>query len=173
MSRPCWDKGVPAPELIRHISGKSPGNAIDLGCGTGTNLLYLAKNGWRITGLDYAPLAIVKAKRKLKNFQKTLLIADVTKLDEIELPGPYDLGLDIGCLHSLPESSRLPYIKGLGKWILPGSSFLIYAFQPDDKNNKKGIPKAELISYFMDGFELVNYEQGQKRSSAWYYFRKK
>ena len=64
--RPRWDTGVPAPELIRYISGKKPGNAIDLGCGTGTNLRYLARHDWMITGLDYAPLAIDKAKKEFR-----------------------------------------------------------------------------------------------------------
>lgn len=172
LSRPGWDKRVPAPELIRQISGRTPGNAIDLGCGTGTNLLYLAQQGWNITGLDYAPLAIIKAKRKLKNFQKILLVADVTKLAAMDLPGPYDLGLDMGCLHSLPESYRPSYIKGLEKWIKPGSILLIYAFQPGEFSRNKGITRAEMITYFKDGFDLINYEQGQGRPSAWYYFKK-
>lgn len=173
LSRPRWDKGFPAPELIRYVSGKKPGNVIDLGCGTGTHLLYLAENNWTITGLDFAPLAIIKAKRKLRNYQKTLLVADVTRLADIDLPGPYDLGLDLGCLHSLPESSRPPYIKGLEKWIKPKSILMIYAFQPDEFSRNKGITKAEMMAYFANSFDLINYEQGKGRPSAWYYFQKK
>lgn len=171
--QPRWDTGVPAPELIRYISGKTPGNAIDLGCGTGTNLLYLAQNNWNITGLDYAPRAIEKAKRKLKNYQKKLLVADVTRLATIDLPGPYDLGLDMGCLHSIAESSRPQYIKGLEKWIKPESIMMVYAFQPGAYSSVKGVTKAEMIMYFTNSFELINYEQGQGRPSAWYYFQKK
>jgi len=172
LSKPRWDKGVPAPELIRYISGVTPGNSIDLGCGTGTNLLYLAEKGWTITGLDYAPLAIFKAKRKLKKYQKKLLVADVTKLDAIDLPGPYDLGLDMGCFHNLSGTGRERYVEGLEKWIRSNGVFMVYAFQPSDSLDK-GITKADMIAYFNTSFDLINYEQGQGRPSAWYYFKKK
>jgi SAM-dependent methyltransferase len=172
LSKPKWDTGVTAPEIIRYISGKTPGNAIDLGCGTGTNLLFLAQQGWNITGLDYPPLVIDKAKRKLSDFQKTLLVADVTKLSNYDLPGPYDMGLDMGCFHNLSEEGRLRYVEGLEKWIRSNGVFMVYAFQPHNNMNK-GITKAEMITYFKDSFELINYEQGQGRPSAWYYFQKK
>ena len=171
LAKPRWDTGITAPELIRYISGKTPGNAIDLGCGTGTNLLYLAQHDWTITGLDYAPLAIEKATRKLRNYQKTLLVADVTKLSNYDLPGPYDMGLDMGCFHNLSEAGRREYVKGLEKWIKPHGVVMIYAFQPSD-SLVKGIIKKEMIAYFMNSFNLVNYEQGQGRPSAWYYFKK-
>ena len=172
ISKPRWDTGVPAPELVRFISGKTPGNAIDLGCGTGTNLLYLAQHNWVITGLDYAPLAIEKAKRKLSKYQKTLLVADVTKFADIDLPGPYNLGLDMGCFHNLSETGRLNYIKGLEKWISSNGVVMIYAFQPSD-SLVKGINKKDMIASFTNSFDLINYEQGQGRPSAWYYFKKK
>ena len=172
LSNPRWDTGVPAPELIRFISGKTPGNAIDLGCGTGTNLLYLAQHNWKITGLDYAPLAIDKAKRKLRDYQKTLLVADVTKLATFDLPGPYDLGLDMGCIHILSETGRLCYIEGLERWIKPNGVIMIYAFQPSD-SMVKGINKSEMTTDFRNSFDLINYEQGKGRPSAWYYFKKK
>jgi len=172
LSKPKWDTGVPAPEIIRYISGKTPGNAIDLGCGTGTNLLYLAQHGWAITGLDFAPLAIERAKKKLIKFQNTLFVADVTKLSNYELPGLYDLGLDMGCFHNLSEAGRLRYVEGLEKWIKSNGVFMVYAFQPKI-NKEKGISKADMIAYFNTNFDLINYEQGQGRPSAWYYFKKK
>jgi len=172
LSKPQWDTGVPAPELIRYIFGKTPGSAIDLGCGTGTNLLYLAQQGWSITGLDYAPLAIEKAKKKLKKFQKTLLVADVTKLTDMDLPGPYDLGLDMGCFHNLSEAGRLRYVEGLEKWIRSNGVIMVYAFQPSESMDK-GITKTDMIAYFRNSFDLINYEQGQGKPSAWYYFKKK
>jgi cyclopropane fatty-acyl-phospholipid synthase-like methyltransferase len=128
--RPPWDTEIPAPEIIRFISGKTPGNVIDMGCGTGTNLLYLAQQKWMVTGIDFAPLAIYKAKRKLKNYPNTLLVADITKLSDLDLPGPYDLVLDMGCLHSLSDTDRPQYIKGLEKWITPKGVLMIFSFQP-------------------------------------------
>jgi SAM-dependent methyltransferase len=170
--KPRWDSGIPAPELIRFIAGKKPGNAIDVGCGTGTNLLYLAQYNWQVTGIDFAPLAIAKAKRKLEDYPKKLLLADATKLAGLALPGPYDLVLDMGCFHSLSFTGRLAYEKGLEKWIKPGGVVMIYAFQPADASDPRGVTRAEMSVCFKDHFELINYEQGQGRPSAWYYFRR-
>jgi len=168
--RPRWDTGIPAPELVRFITGKAPGNALDVGCGTGTNLLYLAQHSWKVTGIDFAPLAIARAKRKLRDNPKTLLVADVTKLAELELPGPFDLALDMGCFHSLSGMDRLAYGKGMEKWIKSNGVLMIYSFQPSNYPDVKGITREEMVVCFKDYFELVNYEQGQGRPSAWYYF---
>jgi cyclopropane fatty-acyl-phospholipid synthase-like methyltransferase len=169
--RPPWDTGIPAPEIVRFIAGKPPGKAIDVGCGTGTNLRYLARHKWEITGIDFAPKAIAKAKRKLADVPKTLLVADVTKFAELELPGPYDLALDMGCFHSLSAAGRLAYVKGLEKWVKPQGIFMVYAFQPFDETDMRGISREAMTGYFKDLFELINYEQGQGRPSAWYYFK--
>jgi len=170
---PPWDTGIPAPEIVRFIAGKNPGKAIDLGCGTGTNLLYLAQHGWTVTGIDQAPLAVRKAKGKLKNLPKTLLVADVTQLAGLELPGPYDLGLDMGCFHTLAETFRPKYVEGMEKWIKEGGVLMIYAFQSAESSPVQGISREEMTAYFRGRFELVNYEQGQGRPSAWYYFQRR
>jgi len=173
LSKPRWDTGIPAPELIRFVEGKAHGKAIDIGCGTGTNLLYLAQHQWEVTGIDYAPLAIKAARRKLKPYSATLLVADVTKLCDLPLPGPYDLALDMGCFHSLSTTGREDYIQGVEKWITRTGVYMVYAFQPSTTQDVKGISKEEMLAYFKNGFVLVDYEQGQGRPSAWYYFERK
>jgi cyclopropane fatty-acyl-phospholipid synthase-like methyltransferase len=173
LSRPRWDGGIPAPELVRFIAGKPPGNAIDIGCGTGTNVLYLAQHGWQVTGVDFAPRAIARAKRKTRNYRATLLVADVTKLAGHELPGAYDLGLDMGCFHSLSGSSRPAYVKDMEKWIKTQGVLMIYAFQPSKASAARGTTREDMIAYFRENFELFQYEQGEGRPSAWYYFRRR
>ena len=171
--QPRWDTGIPAPELLRFIQGKPPGKAIDIGCGTGTNLLTLAQQHWTVTGIDYAPLAIRKARNKLKGHPATLLVADVARLQFLDLPGPYDLALDMGCFHCLSVQDRKAFVQGLEKWINQNGTYLVYAFQPSIRKNMKGISKSDMIGYFAEKFFLRNYEQGRGRPSAWYYFERK
>src|SRR6185503_4164631 len=61
------DSGVPEPMLIQVVdSGELPvGRALDVGCGTGTNAIWLAQRGYDVLGVDLAPLAIQKARAKL------------------------------------------------------------------------------------------------------------
>jgi SAM-dependent methyltransferase len=171
--RPPWDSGVPAPELARAIAGQPPGRALDLGCGTGTNVRYLAEHGWQATGVDFVPRAIQKAKRKLRDVNATLMVGDVTRLEKLPLSGPFDLALDMGCFHSLPEPGRARYAAGLYHWLRPGAQYLLYAFQPDPAQGAWGLAKDDVIATFTNnGFTLTDYEQGNGRPSAWYYFRR-
>lgn len=170
--KPPWDSGIPAPELVRTIADRPPGRALDLGCGTGTNVRYLAEHGWQATGIDFAPSAIAKARRKLGHLSATLLVGDVTQLEKLPLPGPFDLALDMGCFHSLTDGGRRRYAAGLKHWMAPGSLYLLYAWQPDPARNLWGITREEMVSWFADGFHLTGYEQGQGRASAWYYFER-
>ena len=105
-----WDTGITPPEVMEFLGRAAPGRALDLGCGTGTNALEMARRGWRVTGVDFASRAIREARRKAarEGFGIEFLAADVSDLRE--LAGPYDYALDIGCLHSLPEKSRAGYV---------------------------------------------------------------
>ena len=170
--QPRWDTGIPVPEMVRFVSQKPIGNALDLGCGTGTNLFYLAEHGWSVTGIDFISKPIRKAKKKLKGLPATLLVEDVAHLISLDIPGPYDLLLDVGCFHNLSISEREKVVAGIRYWLKPGASIMIYAFQPENDSNSKGISREDMVACFGEGFELTNIEQGKGRPSAWYYFRR-
>jgi SAM-dependent methyltransferase len=170
--KPPWDTGLTAPELVRALADRPPGRALDLGCGTGTNVRYLAEHGWQATGIDFVPRAIAKARRKLRGLPATLLVGDVTQLGRLPLPGPFDLALDMGCFHSLSEAERIRYASGLRHWMTPRGIYLLYAWQPDPARGLRGIPREDVIAAFADGFTPTGYEQGQGRPSAWYYFER-
>ena len=171
--KPRWDTGIPVPELVRFVAENPAGNALDLGCGTGTNLLFLAEHGWSVSGIDFVPSAIRMAKKKLRPYQATLLQEDVTRLASLTLPGPYDLLLDVGCFHTLSLGNRQKVMDGIRRWLNPGGFIMIYAFQPMDDSDSRGISRQDMTALFDHGFEQVNYEQGQGRPSAWYYFQRK
>src|SRR3990172_1030198 len=111
--KPPWDTGISPPELMDFISHHPPGRALDLGCGTGTNVITLAQHGWQATGIDFAQRAIKKAHRKARQagVNVDLRVADVTRLEE--LSGLFELILDMGCYHSLPSAGRQAYLSNL------------------------------------------------------------
>jgi SAM-dependent methyltransferase len=110
-------------------SGKlEPCRAIDLGCGIGENVIYLAQQGFEVTGVDISPRAIAKARRKAQaaGVSPTFLVGDVTNLTGVE--GPFDLVVDNGCLHSLFRSAREGYVRTLLRLTRPGSRYFLRCF---------------------------------------------
>ncbi len=170
---PPWDTGIPAPELVRTVAALPAGKAIDLGCGTGTNVLYLAEHGWEVTGVDFVGRAIAAAKRKLGSRPATLLTEDATNLAAIALPGPYDLALDMGCFHSLSRADRARYARGLAHWMKRGGLFLLYAWRPEHPGDTRGVSREDVAACFETDFRLYQYEQGTGHPSAWYYFKRR
>jgi len=156
---------VTPPELERFVGSHPPGRAFDLGCGTGTNVVYLARHGWEAVGVDFAGRAIAKARRRAREAGVTciFLAGDVTRL---ALDGQFDLALDIGCLHSIAASGRAGYAAGLARVVRSGGTYLLYAFAPGGP--AVGLTAEDVRATFADAFEVVGLEEGRGRPSAWY-----
>ena len=174
LRRPPWDSGITPPELHEFIAAHPAGRALDLGCGTGTNVLTLAQNGWRVTGVDFVPKAIQLAKRKTKNVKDKvdLHVGDVTNLRGIT--GPFDLALDSGCFLGVENKSA--YLDELDRLLARGGHWLLYAFlRPDTLPSGPGLDAATLNRIQASGFSLLSRTDGfdrRDRPSAWFLFQK-
>jgi ubiquinone/menaquinone biosynthesis C-methylase UbiE len=175
LHRPPWDSGLPPPELLAYITSHAPGSAIDLGCGTGTNVVTLAQNGWQVTGVDFIPHAITIAKRKIKkaNIQANLRVGDVTNLEGIN--GPFDLALDIGCFHGVTNKSA--YLDELKRLLARRGHWLLYGFfKPASQPAGAGLTTSDLDQILAGGFSLLSRTDGsdaKERPSAWILFEKR
>lgn len=87
LGRPVWDVPI-QPELRATIEGAAAlpaGRALDLGCGTSTNVVYLAQHGWEATGVDFSATAIRLARKSAAGIVGTRFVeGDVTKLRQLE-----------------------------------------------------------------------------------------
>lgn len=54
--------GEPNQALVRELSSLEPGRALDIGCGEGADLLWLARRGWEVRGIDHAPTAVARTQ---------------------------------------------------------------------------------------------------------------
>ncbi|GAB4469827.1 MAG: hypothetical protein Kow00124_05370 [Anaerolineae bacterium] len=172
-----WDTGVTPPEITRLIEeeGLPPGRALDVGCGTGTNLIYLARHGWEGVGVDFVGRAIRLARRKARRAgvsdRTRFLVGDVRRLGKLDLRGPFDLAMDIGCAHSLPRPALLDYAATLARLVRPGGTYMLYAFRPRP-GRPGGIEPDELDAIFAPHFRTVWNSLGKDASadvpSAWY-----
>jgi 2-polyprenyl-3-methyl-5-hydroxy-6-metoxy-1,4-benzoquinol methylase len=55
--------GAPNPQLLAEVSGLAPGSALDVGCGEGGDVIWLARQGWRVTGADFSDNGLARAAR--------------------------------------------------------------------------------------------------------------
>lgn len=179
---PPWDTKITPPELVAEIEGpqeKPAGRALDLGCGTGTNSLYLASHGWDVTGIDFIPSAIEQARDKQRNVGQLLgnarfLVGDVTHLDALKLEPGYTLLFDLGCLHSLEESARASYARGAVQMAAPGALFLLYGFLPNELLPNR-LTRAEVQALFGASFTLSRAVESLDRPgipAAWYWLHR-
>jgi 2-polyprenyl-3-methyl-5-hydroxy-6-metoxy-1,4-benzoquinol methylase len=172
--RPPWDSGISPPELLKFIDDHPAGRAIDLGCGTGTNVITLARNGWQVTGIDFAPRAVQIAKRKAKkeNVTASIAVGDVTRLNKVS--GLFDLALDMGCFHGVKD--RAAYLSVLKRILASGGYWLLYAiFESDLYPSRTGMIPADLELIQSNGFELLSRRDGKdrrERPSAWFLYKK-
>lgn len=177
---PPWDSGISPPELLDFIekhpsvsSGRAH-HAIDIGCGTGTNVVTLAEAGWDVTGVDFAPRAIMIANRKVRGagIDAALHVRDATDLKDIN--GPFDLALDMGCFHGLGEA-KTDYLSELERILTPGGHWLMYAFfKPDTLLSGPGLVEADM-DLVPASMKLVWRQDGvdkKERPSAWFLYQK-
>ncbi|PKN92823.1 MAG: SAM-dependent methyltransferase [Chloroflexi bacterium HGW-Chloroflexi-6] len=170
--RPPWDSGITPPELWQFIREKPSGRAIDLGCGTGTNAITLAQNGWHVSGVDFARVAIETARRKARqqNLEISFSVEDVTRLPDVI--GPFDLVLDIGCFHGIQPTRRPVYLKTISRILVHGGTWLLYAMGRTEPNSMPGLLEQE-IDEISTRFTLQRREDGFDpggRRASWFWF---
>ncbi|MGA3216648.1 MAG: class I SAM-dependent methyltransferase [Acidimicrobiales bacterium] len=158
---PRWDTGEPPLELIELVKGLAPGRALDLGCGTGTNAVYLARQGWEVVGVDFAPLAIESARKRglAAGSSARFVTGNVTNLERAGICGPFDLVVDIGCYHALPAVLRDRYESQVAIVCRSGADFYMAGISHPPASwrllRAGGVDATELRKRFGADFELV------------------
>jgi ubiquinone/menaquinone biosynthesis C-methylase UbiE len=156
-----WD-GHPLPKSLRDLveePGAPPaGTALDLGCGTGDNAIYLARNGWQVTGVDYVakPLDTARAKAAAANVAVTFAQADATRLGSEGVGAGFDLIVDNGCLHGMSAEDRDAYVREVTAVAAPGARLLLIEFIPGGSFGVPGIAPDEVKRRFATDWTLVS-----------------
>lgn len=133
-----WQRPHPPADLVRLVEGppRPPaGRALDLGCGTGTDTTYLATHGWQVTAVDMVPKALAMAERRVSAAGVTarFVVGDVTRLPELDIGDGYDLVVDFGCFHTLPDDRRAAYVSSVSQVVAMGATLLLYGFHRPPK----------------------------------------
>jgi SAM-dependent methyltransferase len=113
--------------------GTPAARAIDLGCGAGCVSLELAEAGFAVTGVDFSPIALAKARaaavrRGLGPERVTFVAGDLTAGSVPGVTGPFDLLVDYGTLDDLPNAGRKAMARHITALARTGSRFFLFAF---------------------------------------------
>src|SRR5262249_347458 len=104
-----------------------PCREVELGCGTGSNSVWLARQGFAITGIDISPTAIGRARARAAavNAQVSFVQADVTQ--PLGLGKPFEFFFDPACYHAVRRGDAVGFLKTLNQITAPGSIGIVLA----------------------------------------------
>jgi len=144
-------------EIIMSVAGP-PGKALDLGCGDARDAIFLAKNGFNVTAVDFSPTAIKLARKNVQKagVQVAVVQDDLTNLQH--LSGTFDLVIDIGAFNDLSREARDLYMDNVLPLTRMGSRYFLMCFE-------KKLELGEIDRRFGGYFNVESLEDVTERSS--------
>jgi SAM-dependent methyltransferase len=120
---------APSGLLVQVAGARPPGRALDLGCGVGSNVIWLAQQGWDAAGVDFAEAAIARARARAaeRGVAATFTVGDLRKL---EPDGSYDL-VTLFFLH-LPDDQRKDVLRRAAAAVAPSGRLLFVGHDASD-----------------------------------------
>lgn len=155
---PPWDVGHPQAEFVRLANdGKVTGKVLDVGCGTGENVLFFAGLGLDLWGLDAAALAIEKAKRKAseRGSKATFVVGDALHLEKLKMR--FDTITDCGLFHVFTDDERVLFAKSVRSAINGGGTYFMLCFsekEPEGWGGPRRVTREEIRATFGVGWKV-------------------
>lgn len=161
-----WDHDAADENLIRIVEEFElrPCTVLDLGCGTGVNAVWLAQQGFGVTGLDLSPTAIRKAEERAKDQKVKFNLFSGDFLDQSAMKGPFDFIFDRGCFHCFDGlEDRSSCANRIAELLTPNGFWLSLIGNADDVPRAIGPPTlsaAEVSKIVEPRFEILSLAAG-------------
>jgi SAM-dependent methyltransferase len=162
-----WDTGMPAPELVEYFerTDSKPTSALEIGCGTGTNAIWMAQKGCKVVATDLSPTAIDLANEKLKeeSVDVKFEVADILQTEPVS-NGSVDFVFDRGVYHVMPPDMRHKFIDRVYNALAKDGFWLCLAgnadeFRPEGVEGPPQLKASDLVDYAEDQFEVIRMER--------------
>lgn len=182
-----WSHNEPTVFLSEICRRRKPGKALDIGCGAGTDSVFLASQGWEVTSLDFVAKALEYTQQRAaeQGLSVNPVVADITTW---EPPEQYDIVLDHGLLHNMDPVRHDAYRETVMKALAPDGEFVLlhwhprYDGQPNGKMGPTRVNRADIKSFFApdlqerffarEEFEDLTSLVGGGMVQAYYWFRR-
>lgn len=173
---PDWDEryageaqvwsGNPNAQLVAEVSGLCAGTALDVGCGEAGDVIWLARQGWRVTGADFSANGLARAARHAAQAGVAEQV-DWWQVDARSFAAgnrSYDL-VTTHFLHP-PDGGMVAVTRRLAEAVAPGGHLLVVGHAPSeafthltDSHRRAMFVAAELLPGLPAGFEALVVEQ--------------
>ena len=127
------------------VAALSPGRALDLACGEGRNAVWLAEQGWRVTGVDFSDVALAKAAELAasRGVEVEWVVADVLDYE------PERHGFDLVALLylQLPSEELVQALRSATGSVARGGTLVVLAHDTANLTRGHGGPKDAAVLY--------------------------
>ena len=150
-----WHTNQPDRHLVRLLKEKKikQGLVLDLCSGDGTNSLYLASKGFRVTGVDISPKAveIAKIRSARRKLSCDYHVGDVLKF---KYDRTYDFIFDRGCFHHISKKKKPDYVSLVNRLLNSKGKFYLLCFSDKNLYYEKNLSQDEIRSTFGESFHI-------------------
>lgn len=158
--------GEPNPQLVAEASRLMPGTALDVGCGEGGDVIWLARQGWRVTGADFSANGLARAARNAE----AAGVADRTDWWRVDARtfAADGRSFDLVTTHFLhpPDARMVDVTRRLAEAVAPGGHLLVVGHAPSEafdhlaaSHRRAMWLAADLVPALPDGVEALVVEQ--------------
>ncbi len=173
-----WDRPTPARHLAWAVRAFeiAPGKALDIGCGTGTNVIWLAQQGFEAAGVDISEGAVERARAKAAEAAVECTLAAVDFLQGPVAGGPFAFAFDRGCFHSFDAADdRAAFARAVAGLLAPTGLWLSVIGSTDAPPREMGPPQfsaGDIAAAVEEPFEILRLEAtrftgGRDEHPAW------
>lgn len=122
--------GEPNAQLVAVLTGLQPGTALDVGCGEGADVLWLAQQGWRVTGADFSANGLRRAAHRVERAGVGSAV-DWWQVDAREFDA-VGRRWDLVTSHFLhpPDAGMADVTRRLAAAVAPGGHLLVVGHAP-------------------------------------------
>lgn len=157
-----WDSGKHSLEVERVLNEWSiePCRMLEIGCGTGTNAVFLAQRGFEVTAVDVSALAVEQARTKAKQAGVDIDLRVANVVDDVDLGPPFDLVFDRGVYHHMRTVDLWGFLNALARHTKPGRHYLTLAGNANDRHTPPNggppiVRTAEICTELTPLFDLL------------------
>lgn len=151
----CFVKSLPVPV----------GNAIDLGCGTGDNSIWLASQGFQVTGCDLSPIALDQARARADRAKAHCTFSQGDFMQELPPGAPFSFAFDRGCFHTFDDPAvRNCFVARVAEVLEANGQWLsLIGNKDEERGDRPGPPQLaawEVITAVEPYFEIISLTRG-------------